>query len=1465
MATRTTSTSIPLAFCLLLAAPSCSDQHQREHSSSTEAPADNRPTFPKAGQYERYLALLDENGKITPDGLMKAKKQRDELLMQPLSGGGVSPGTWRWHGPSNIGGRMRALYIHPTSPNIMVLGSASGGIWRTKDGGTTWRVVDDWMPSLAISSIVAHPSAPATLYAGTGEIFAGDGIPGAGIFKSFDLGKTWTRLASTNRNEFQYVNELAISPGNPRVLLAATTEGIWRSTNAGSSWTRVHSGLALDVHFDPTGTSAIANVETAGDIAAFSRDGGVTWSTSTGLPRSTRIRSFGRTEFVFSSDPNVVHAGVAAGLFSGVYVSRDRGASFRLRSLNNPYGPQGTYNNTIWVEPASNGRRVLLGGVDLHASNNGGGAWAKIVGAHVDFHVVTPHPQYNATSRQTVFVGSDGGLYRIDDAFSATPTVTSLNEGLGTSQFYGGAITADGLPLGGMQDRGTAMLRNSVGTRWTTLQGFDGIHAAADPVDRKVYYGTSQYSGVFRVLDGGTTVDRFDPPNSGASNGAPFMTRILLDPNHSSRLFCGTKELMVCDDTKTSGTPTWRQLTRVNRPVTAFAVAHGASNIAYHNTGQRFFRTVRATDPSPRWFEVSNPRLGRMITEIVACPHETWTVYVCMGGYAADNLLRSTDGGRTWTALPGTTSRLPEAPIHALAIHPRAPDWLYVGTEVGLFVSQDGGATWTASNEGPSNAVIDHLVFKGDKLWAFTHGRGVYSAHASTPEDADIVIRASVSSIEAEGNADSASASIDAQGRRVAFDSEASNLVVSDSNGIRDVFVRDLQSGTTEIVSGRLPGPRANGASTKPCIAHEGRFVAFQSKASNLVPNDSNGLEDIFVYDLQDQRTERIPPRGGQTQAAGNSRSASITPAGRYVVFTSEAPNLVVGDTNGVADVFRYDRATEELIRVSIAGQTLQANAISENSSRAVSANGKLIAFASRATNLVSKDTNARRDIFVRDIANRITTRVSISSGGGQGNGDSGAASISADGRYVVFDSAADNLVPNDSNDHRDIFVHDRQAKTTRRVSLAASGAEANGPSFGGMISPDGAFVVFYSAATNLVGGDTNNRIDVFIRDLASSTTKRVSINAAGFQANGSSALPDVASLAANIAFQSIASNLVPNDLNGAEDVFTTTARPGLVVWPTSRAIQDGIGHASRHFAGLSRSQHVYRAGSGAQLQVSGLRFRRDAHQAGGGAQARRIVLEVDCGAANIDEMNGDFARTFVKAPIRVFSRKPISLPDLRAVPQSLPGFRVRIPFDRPYAHDGANDLGFELRVFSTTSQGDYPIDVHGEIKSVHATTVVVGTGCQTQNGVFSFDASYVSNGPNSELGLRAQGAIANSALFLMLGTRDPNLSLKGLCANMRTIARRTLLVGRSDAKGNLTTRIRVAPWSPSLIGAKWTAQMLAFDFRQQIPFSLSNGLLIKFPNDRPGPSARSVFAPETFANKGALLDRAFTLALESK
>lgn len=401
---------------------------------------------------------------------------------------------------------------------------------------------------------------------------------------------------------------------------------------------------------------------------------------------------------------------------------------------------------------------------------------------------------------------------------------------------------------------------------------------------------------------------------------------------------------------------------------------------------------------------------------------------------------------------------------------------------------------------------------------------------------AGVTTRVSVASDGTQGNYSSEYPSISTDGRYVAFHSHASNLVPGDTNGCRDIFVHDRQTRQTERVSIASDGVQGNSDSYHPSISADGRFVAFQSSAYNLIPGDTNGYCDVFVHDRQTRQTERVSV--ASDGAEGNAETGyyygvSISGDGRYVAFESHASNLVPGDTNDSWDVFVRDRQTGQTNRVSVSSDGTQGDCYSYCPS--VSTNGRYVAFFSYAATLVTGDTNGATDVFIRDLENGQTERISVSSNGQQGNSESVEPSVGADGRYVAFTSSASNLVHGDYMGSYDVFVRDSQTGRTEQASL---GYAATGASGDPCINADGRFVAFHSAASNMVSGDTNGMWDIFVRDRQTRQVSRVSVSSAGTQGNGNSYKPSICAEGRLVAFQSSASNLVLADTNGHTDVF---------------------------------------------------------------------------------------------------------------------------------------------------------------------------------------------------------------------------------------------------------------------------------------------------------------------------------------
>ena len=380
----------------------------------------------------------------------------------------------------------------------------------------------------------------------------------------------------------------------------------------------------------------------------------------------------------------------------------------------------------------------------------------------------------------------------------------------------------------------------------------------------------------------------------------------------------------------------------------------------------------------------------------------------------------------------------------------------------------------------------------------------------------------------------------------VAFYASSTNLVPGDTNGVEDVFVRDRRSGVTRRVSVSSAGVQGNAYSSEPAISPDGRFVAFHARASNLVPGDTNGVDDVFVHDLRLRTTRRVSVSTAGAQGDRASGWPSISPDGRFVVFHSSATHLVARDTNGTSDVFLHDLRLRTTRRVSVSSTGGQAAGQNENA--AVSAGGRYVAFWSSAPNLVRRDTNGLADIFVRDVRAGTTTRVSVSDTEAQATSATPAfgssyPGISADGRWVTFVSSATNLVRGDTNNVEDAFVRDRHRGATTRISVSTRGAQANGYSYQTKINPSGRYVVFGSAATNLVPGDTNAEQDVFLHDRQTGRTTRQNVTASGLQANSAALEPAISPDGHHVGFLSWATNLVPSDTNDQPDVFVRDRR----------------------------------------------------------------------------------------------------------------------------------------------------------------------------------------------------------------------------------------------------------------------------------------------------------------------------------
>lgn len=709
----------------------------------------------------RYQQRANPDGTIPENALWKAKVQRDDLILrQSEAGWALNPTSWTWRGPGNIGGRIRAILIHPTTPNTMYVGSCGGGIWKTTNGGTSWFPLNEFMASLSVGCMWMDRTNPDVLYAGTGEGFfeAVEGtsntatIRGAGIFKSVDAGVTWFQLPSTANPDFYFVNRLAQSPTNSSLFLAATSTGIFRSLDSGGTWTKVRDGWAYDVKFHPTDGNRVAAGMHGSPSVLFSSDAGVNWTAATGITNPHRA------EVVWApSASSTLYAAVNnTSQRIHVYRSVNYGGAFTLMTSGNGISALEAYTNALWIDPI-NSNTLVVGGVNLYRSTDGGVTLSSTFsGVHSDHHVIVQHPAFDGTNNRTVYFGGDGGIYRTTNIYGSSST--ELNNNLGVTQFYGGAMSnTTGVAIAGAQDNYTTRFSGNI-EGWVAEIGGDGGFCANDPTDPNYFYGGSQNLNIFRSSDGGLNwVDINDGILDRSGGACNFISFYMIDPNEPNRMLVGARRLWRSNDVKTGNQPTWAVIKDPiggsfrefptshyynNSPfnISTLTVAKGNSDLIWvgYNNGQ-VWKTTNGTAATPTWTRVGVGVLpDRWVSRIAIDPNNHDRVFISVMGWTDGNVWKTEDGGSTFTDAAGVPPRrLPVVPVSALALNPLNGNHLIVGTDIGIFTSYDGGATWSAETQGPGTVPIEELVWRdATRLLAFTYGRGLFEADV-TPADAE--------------------------------------------------------------------------------------------------------------------------------------------------------------------------------------------------------------------------------------------------------------------------------------------------------------------------------------------------------------------------------------------------------------------------------------------------------------------------------------------------------------------------------------------------------------------------------------------------------------------------------------------------------------------------------------------------------------------------------------------------------
>ncbi|MFN8179747.1 MAG: FlgD immunoglobulin-like domain containing protein [bacterium] len=694
----------------------------------------------------------------------------------------TSPVPWQASGPTNVGGRVTAIAVDPTNASRIWIGAADGGVFRTTNGGTNWTPLLDSFGGLSIGALAAHPTLPGVLLAGTGEAnTSGDSYDGIGMLKTTDGGDTW---ALSGLPASQRIGRIAWDVTNPSIIHVAVAggqytkspdRGVYRSTDGGATWQQTlfvsDSTSAIDVVIDPTNGSKVYaamwermrfanNRIVSGPTSGIYRstDGGTTWAEmTTGVPITNDVARIGLA--VAPSLPSTVYAvysrySASQGTFlDGVYKSVNSGASWAKvsnTSIGNPYSSYGWYFGEIRVAP-TNPNLVLVLGVPLMRSTNGGIAWSDITGAqHVDMHDLWIDP---ANAAHWIS-GNDGGLYLTSTSGSSWTQAPDLP----ITQFY--ALTVDPqLPqrlIGGTQDNSTPRTLTGALNDWDVLIGGDGFTAIVDPTNSNVIYGETQYGDLEKTTNGFSFGTVFD--GTGTDGRANWSMPVVMAPSDHLTLYAGTWRVWRTTNAGSTWTAISPDLTDgpgggnlVFGTLTTLAVAPSAPGTIWAGADDGNVRVT--TNGGGTWANVRAGLPVRWVTRVAADPLDATIGYVALSGYHQDetqpHLFRTTNVGATWTDISGN---LPSAPVNDIVVDPQNTNRLFVGTDTGVYVTNDLGVSWDALGTGfPLTVVADLELHAATRtLVAGTHGRSSFKIDLDAVTAAPIVASAGATTLTLE-------------------------------------------------------------------------------------------------------------------------------------------------------------------------------------------------------------------------------------------------------------------------------------------------------------------------------------------------------------------------------------------------------------------------------------------------------------------------------------------------------------------------------------------------------------------------------------------------------------------------------------------------------------------------------------------------------------------------------------------
>lgn len=687
-------------------------------------PLDSIPDYKQFKRWEYLMeSVVDKNGDYNHLNTIKEYAKYKEDYNEEVARIG---GNWTPLGPfdrpdnNNGVGRVNVVAFDPLDNEILWVGAPSGGLWKSTNGGVTWNTNTDHLPNLGVSDIAIHPTNPNIMYIGTGDRDHFD-TESFGLLKSVDGGINWT-VTSLPIGSFNLIHRILLNPNNPNILLVATMNGLYRSVNAGVTWTNVTSIYFRHMEFKPNNPNIVYATTYNGNSTFWKSTNGGQSFFQIPLPLTTSGREIGRIAIgVTPADPNIVYlvAGSHSHGFEDTYKSNNSGISFTRVNTSSPpleNRSQLFYDWTCSVSP-TNSNELYHGAIGFYKSTNGGQTWSYAdydgnIDVHVDHHYAGFQP-----GTSNLFIGSDGGIYK---TANSTNTWTDLSDGLSITQYYrlGSSKQNKNLVLCGAQDNGTHRLNNN---SWDWILGGDGMECLISHSNQNILFASYQNGNIHRSSDGGNTW--MEVLNSSITNeeGA-WVTPYIMDPNNSNILYAGYESIWK----STNGGLNWFNSSGKlsNKPLHKIEIAPSNTNYVYaigKSTNDNKYKIWRTTNGGQTWNIMSSH--DEYITSIAIqsiSPNILWML-------KSNRVYLSTDGGMNWIDDSGA---LPNIPMRTIVYQKNNADALYIGTEVGIYYRNNFLPDWQPFNTGLPNVRIDELEihYGSNRIRAATFGRGLWEA-----------------------------------------------------------------------------------------------------------------------------------------------------------------------------------------------------------------------------------------------------------------------------------------------------------------------------------------------------------------------------------------------------------------------------------------------------------------------------------------------------------------------------------------------------------------------------------------------------------------------------------------------------------------------------------------------------------------------------------------------------------------